>query len=125
MAKPTTTQATHAGERGQATPGPWFTDYSDAMDDDNDNIEIRDEEGAQRGRLIATVHMQGERTQANARLIAAAPQMREALAQALAFVVDGDLTAQHTVDAPRRVTRHDAVELILTALRAANGGDHE
>ena len=68
----------------QHTPGPHYVERIDTPQfGDDEAYEIRTDPRPQHGALLATVHLQGGRTRANANLYAAAPDLLEALEDCL------------------------------------------
>ena len=67
------------------TPGPWeMVDYDDFQEAPVVGVKIRDILGGYHA--VAAIHDQGEQTEANAYLIAAAPNLLEALEQAREWI---------------------------------------
>lgn len=91
------------------TPGPWF--YSKGIDGD---FVIN---GQDTDPFVCSTNPNDERQQANARLIAAAPQLLEALDQLLSETLDLDLAVGNELSDKEQQARMDA----LTALEKASG----
>ena len=82
------------------TPGPWFVNY---LDGERYSIVDNKDMGAFSGIAIVAFHDDAEgETKANARLIAAAPELLEALKQAVAWM-DGERTPINALVNARKI----------------------
>lgn len=97
------------------TPGPWYVDLSAGY---GDGPEIRDTADPQAGNLIATVHGRAsvDAQDANANLIAAAPELADALRRLL------EVKPNHNMHHGKRCEESDCrIALARAALAKVDG----
>jgi hypothetical protein len=99
------------------TPGPWRYELTDSMEDDEDAFVVMSDECD-----IAEVVSPGDTAEANARLIAAAPDLLAACKEAYARLGDRYRDPSHEQFAAENRRWNAMIDAIAAAVRKAEGG---
>lgn len=105
---------------GKHTPGPWEAEFGVAYNVRAPHGGIIAQISRQRGRFAAQGYIDSEESAANARLIAAAPDLLEACEKTLEMI-----DAHREITAIEVMARRDGVrDVLCVAIAKAKGVDH-